>query len=164
MRRLYYVTLKCLRQFAFAAALSLFVVLICMKIQAETYEYDALNRVTKVIYDDQSYTVYKYDANGNIISQNYYDNGEKEDSDSGTASPEENDTEDKKDTPIQENPTKQHKKGMKAQNKNATYVITSVKKKTASFYRLKNKKRQAIRYRIRSKLTVSPTKSQKSHR
>lgn len=31
------------------------------------YEYDLLNRLTKVIYDDDNYIEYKYDANGNIV-------------------------------------------------------------------------------------------------
>ena len=34
---------------------------------AENYEYDELNRVTKVIYDDGSYVTYVYDNNGNVI-------------------------------------------------------------------------------------------------
>ena len=54
--------------------LFLFIVMMRMQVQADTYEYDDLNRVTKVIYDDQSYTVYEYDANGNIKSQNHYEN------------------------------------------------------------------------------------------
>lgn len=36
------------------------------KTQAEEYQYDALNRVTKVIYDDGSYVEYEYDSNGNL--------------------------------------------------------------------------------------------------
>ena len=32
----------------------------------ETYEYDALNRIQKVYYDDGSVASYSYDANGNI--------------------------------------------------------------------------------------------------
>ncbi len=73
MKKFFSVTLDFLRQFAivFLATLSLFVVIMSVKVHAETYEYDALNRVTKVIYDDQSYTVYEYDANGNIINQSY---------------------------------------------------------------------------------------------
>lgn len=35
-------------------------------VYAETYEYDCLNRVTKVSYEDGSYVEYDYDANGNI--------------------------------------------------------------------------------------------------
>jgi len=38
-----------------------------MAVYAEEYEYDGLNRVTKVIYDDGSYVEYIYDSNGNII-------------------------------------------------------------------------------------------------
>lgn len=42
--------------------LSLFSVFMMEETKADTYEYDDLNRVTKVIYDDQSYTLYEYDA------------------------------------------------------------------------------------------------------
>ncbi len=34
---------------------------------AEEYEYDDLNRVVKVIYDDGGYVEYLYDSNGNIV-------------------------------------------------------------------------------------------------
>ena len=37
-------------------------------VDAETYEYDALNRVIKVSYEDGSYVEYEYDANGNILN------------------------------------------------------------------------------------------------
>lgn len=43
-----------------------------MTVSAETYEYDALNRVTQVKYDDGSYLTYKYDANGNIEESKLY--------------------------------------------------------------------------------------------
>lgn len=36
--------------------------------QAEEYEYDTLNRVTKVTYEDGSYVEYEYDSNGNILN------------------------------------------------------------------------------------------------
>lgn len=35
---------------------------------AAEYEYDNLNRVSKVTYEDGSYVIYTYDANGNITS------------------------------------------------------------------------------------------------
>ena len=35
-------------------------------VRAEEYLYDALNRVTRVTYDDGSYVEYTYDKNGNI--------------------------------------------------------------------------------------------------
>lgn len=41
-------------------------------LQAEEYEYDALNRVTKVSYEDGSYVEYEYDSNGNILNVNVY--------------------------------------------------------------------------------------------
>ena len=43
---------------------------ICL--QAEEYEYDALERVTKVSYEDGSYVEYEYDSNGNILNVNVY--------------------------------------------------------------------------------------------
>lgn len=36
-------------------------------VHGEEYEYDALNRVVKVIYEDGSYVEYSYDSNGNIV-------------------------------------------------------------------------------------------------
>lgn len=39
---------------------------------AEEYEYDELNRVTKVTYDDGTYVEYFYDANGNLIQTDVY--------------------------------------------------------------------------------------------
>ncbi len=153
MKRLFYVTLNHLRQYAFIfIALSLFVVLMTVEAKGETYEYDDLNRVTKVIYDDQSYTLYEYDANGNIKSQSYHEkedsgdsgggstggNGSTTGGNSGTGQGQQGDT----DTSDQENPTNQHKNGMKAESGNATYVITSVKNKTASFYKFTNKKKK----------------------
>lgn len=37
-------------------------------VRAEKYEYDELNRVIKVTYDDGSYITYEYDRNGNVTS------------------------------------------------------------------------------------------------
>lgn len=59
-----------------------------ISLQAEEYEYDVLDRVVKVSYEDGSYVEYEYDDNGNIISINVYDvnqtqvpdNGETEES------------------------------------------------------------------------------------
>ena len=49
-------------------------ILICqVTTYAKTYEYDDLNRVVKVVYDDGSYVTYEYDRNGNIIKINVYD-------------------------------------------------------------------------------------------
>ena len=64
-----------------------------------TYEYDELNRLTKVIYEDGSYVEYEYDANGNILSAAVYsnketdiggkdDSGEGEDNSGGEDNPE----------------------------------------------------------------------------
>ena len=38
-----------------------------VSVDAETYEYDDLNRLTKIIYDDGSVVTYSYDKNGNIL-------------------------------------------------------------------------------------------------
>lgn len=51
------------------------VILICLFLQnityvtAETYEYDSLGRVTKVLYPDKSFVSYSYDANGNLLEE-----------------------------------------------------------------------------------------------
>ena len=44
-----------------------------MEIHAEEYEYDMLNRVKKVIYEDGSYVEYEYDKNGNIVDIKVYE-------------------------------------------------------------------------------------------
>jgi len=46
-----------------------------MNVHAENYEYDELNRVKKVTYDDGSYVEYAYDANGNILSVAVHQDG-----------------------------------------------------------------------------------------
>lgn len=56
-----------------------------LTVGADIYEYDALNRLTKVIYEDGSYVEYEYDANGNIVSTNVYD-ATPEDGDDGKES------------------------------------------------------------------------------
>ncbi len=43
-----------------------------LSVRAEKYEYDKLNRVVKVIYDDGRYVRYVYDANGNIKESKLY--------------------------------------------------------------------------------------------
>lgn len=50
------------------SVIMLLVLMFSQTVYAETYEYDALDRVTKVIYDDGSYVTYEYDASGNMIS------------------------------------------------------------------------------------------------
>lgn len=42
-------------------------------LQAEEYEYDELNRVKKVSYEDGSYVEYEYDSNGNILNIYVYE-------------------------------------------------------------------------------------------
>ena len=39
-----------------------------LDVEAMEYQYDKLNRVTKVTYEDGSYVTYEYDANGNIVN------------------------------------------------------------------------------------------------
>ena len=162
--RFFDVTVRFTRQFGSVIftllILSFFSVFMMVETKAETYEYDDLNRVTKVIYDDQSFTIYEYDANGNIISQSYH---EKDDTASGGQEPGGGNTGGQEPgggndapgsgtgtnadqpggggTAGQKNPADKHKVGMKAKSKQATYVITSVKKKTATFYRLNTKKK-----------------------
>lgn len=158
MTRFLCVTLNYLRQFGSVfitfLMLSLFVVFMTVETKAETYEYDELNRVTKVIYDDQSYTTYEYDANGNIKSQNYY---EAENNNPGTGGGNTpgggtsgGNTSGESNTPsvgINFKPStdvqagKSHRDGMEAKSGNATYIITSTENKTASFYKLENKKK-----------------------
>ena len=57
----------------------------------EKYEYDQLNRLTKVIYQDGSYIEYEYDANGNITHTQVHDvsqgNGESIDSNDDNTDP-----------------------------------------------------------------------------
>lgn len=52
-----------------ALGLSLYSVyeLSVIRVYAEEYVYDDLNRLVKVIYDDGSYVEYTYDSNGNIV-------------------------------------------------------------------------------------------------
>lgn len=57
-------TRRCLRALALASALAA-AGLLSAPAFATTYEYDALGRVTKVTYDDDSYVIYAYDAAGN---------------------------------------------------------------------------------------------------
>lgn len=58
------------------------------------YEYDILNRLTKVTYEDGSYVEYEYDDNGNITKTNMYDatpetddTGEREETEESTEEP-----------------------------------------------------------------------------
>ena len=49
-----------------------------LNINAETYEYDKIGRVTRVIYDDDSGVRYEYDAAGNITEIKVDENETKE--------------------------------------------------------------------------------------
>ena len=48
-----------------------------ISVRAEKYEYDELNRIKKVIYDDGSYVEYTYDKNGNILTTTVHENKTK---------------------------------------------------------------------------------------
>lgn len=63
---------------------------------AENYEYDELNRVTKVIYDDGSYVTYVYDNNGNVIDIIVYEIETETETDKETTSNNEVNKEDEK--------------------------------------------------------------------
>jgi len=56
-------------------------VFLALPAQAETYEYDKLNRLTKVVYDDGSCIEYEYDANGNMTMTESEEKSQPEDSD-----------------------------------------------------------------------------------
>ncbi|MBE5872556.1 MAG: hypothetical protein E7294_15135 [Lachnospiraceae bacterium] len=47
-------------------------------VYGEQYQYDSLNRVQKVIYEDGSYMTYSYDVNSNIKSIRQFDAAGKE--------------------------------------------------------------------------------------
>lgn len=57
-----------------------------------SYEYDILNRLTKITYEDGSYVEYEYDANGNITKTNVYDATPEESDTSTEASGDESET------------------------------------------------------------------------
>lgn len=44
-----------------------------LSVYAMEYQYDKLNRLTKVTYEDGSYVTYEYDANGNIVNTKKYE-------------------------------------------------------------------------------------------
>lgn len=47
-------------------------------VNAETYEYDKLNRISKVTYEDGIYSVYSYDANGNMTKVRLHNSNESD--------------------------------------------------------------------------------------
>lgn len=49
---------------------------------AETYEYDNLDRVTKVTYEDGSCVTYEYDASGNMTDTSVYEPETKDEEES----------------------------------------------------------------------------------
>ena len=58
------------RNAVFPFALLLFLLLVPSLSAAVTYEYDQLNRLTRVVYDNGKAVTYTYDAAGNIIATN----------------------------------------------------------------------------------------------
>lgn len=71
-------------------------VLMChITLYAKTYEYDDLNRVTKVVYDDGSYATYEYDRNGNILKIEVFDKDGKKVEEETTSKKQEETTEKK---------------------------------------------------------------------
>ncbi|MBQ8527054.1 MAG: leucine-rich repeat protein [Lachnospiraceae bacterium] len=161
MRRLVSFVTKHIRQTCYLAVtiLSFLIAFMQQDVMADTYEYDDLNRVTKVSYDDGSVVTYTYDKNGNIKQEKYQKKQESGNSGTtgGTSSdgqngqkPQNGQTQSgqgqsnipplKK--PVVKKPSKKkHKAGMKATGKNAIYKIISVKKKTVSFYKFTNKQK-----------------------
>ena len=145
--------LKKVRQSVCAAATFLSFLLVCGAVEAsaDTYEYDDLNRVTKVIYEDGSSTAYEYDANGNIKSQTYKEKEEEGTGGSGVtggqngggqgSATDQTGGQNRQEGSTQEKSN--HKEGMKATSQNATYIITSVSEKTATFNKLISKKKKS---------------------
>lgn len=67
---------------------AMFICTVCVESYGQEYEYDKLNRVTKIIYDDGSYVEYTYDANGNITKVKKVDNKSTSDSKDDSSSDE----------------------------------------------------------------------------
>lgn len=83
-------------------------VLVCqIPVYAKSYEYDDMNRVTKVTYDDGSYAIYEYDKNGNITNIKIYNkNGESIKPEETTAKEESNSEKEHETTKREESTTK----------------------------------------------------------
>lgn len=92
MKKIYYFILICF---------CLFLIFFSDTGHAEEYEYDKLDRLVKVTYEDGSYVTYEYDANGNITNTYVYDVSE-DSSENDSEEPEE-ETSDKPDIPNQDN-------------------------------------------------------------
>lgn len=63
-----------------------------IRVYAEQYEYDALDRIIKVVYEDGSYVTYEYDANGNITKTEVYKTSEEESEEDSSEENSEEDT------------------------------------------------------------------------
>ena len=97
-------------------------------VSAETYEYDKLNRLVKVVHDDGSYTEYKYDKNGNLISVKVY-NKETTKKNQETTKKESETTKKNQETTKKESETTKKYEDKKQQN-NAENRIEQVIEKT----------------------------------
>ena len=97
-------------------------------VSAETYEYDKLNRLVKVVHDDGSYTEYKYDKNGNLISVKVY-NKETTKKEQETTKKESETTKKNQETTKKESETTKKYEDKKQQN-NAENRIEQVIEKT----------------------------------
>lgn len=85
-------------------------------VQAEEYEYDDLNRVMKVTYENGSYVEYEYDGNGNILSVQVHDGAAdtKQDKEPDSGETEKPDSGNQEDTDEKENPSEtEEKSGIK---------------------------------------------------
>lgn len=85
---------------------------IAWNVQAEEYEYDDLNRVTKVTYENGSYVEYEYDGNGNILSVQVHDgaSGTEQDKEPESGETEKPDSGNQEDTDEKENPSETNEK------------------------------------------------------
>lgn len=142
-------------------------VFLALPAQAETYEYDKLNRLTKVVYDDGSCIEYEYDANGNMTMTESEEKSQPEDSDTPQKPSDEDDVpqnptededtqkdEDKKDSGATEEP-KNPSQTTPAQKDSVIKVVT----KTAyySIYNIDTKNQRVVLTKLKSKKKTSYT-------
>ncbi len=92
---------------------------------AEEYQYDALNRLIKVIYDDGSCVEYEYDRNGNII-QVHVVNCVEDEPEKDFKEDEENDDEQNNDDIIHLPGAEQHQDRKYLRSQESAWEITKV--------------------------------------
>lgn len=116
------------KRFIILGEVLLLTVSMIIPVKGETYTYDNLNRVTKVVYDDGSYLTYEYDANGNIKKtekfemENNEDLKENEDNKDDNKYDKEQGAENGSGSTIKEKEEKQ-----KYENKKAKYLLVKTK-------------------------------------